>query len=88
MDVLPAAVRTVICNGIEVLAADACFACEGTRVVKRGRLGVYPITTNVGVFDRPVLVVEPCAACNATGVRPVADSQSGADRATDREAGS
>jgi hypothetical protein len=58
--------------------------CEGTRVVKRGRLGVYPITTNVGVFDRPTLVVEPCAACNATGVQPAANAHGSADRDTGR----
>jgi hypothetical protein len=80
----PAAVRTVMCNGIEILARDTCFTCEGTRVVKRGRLGVYPITTNVGVFDRPTLVVEPCAACDGSGVRRVAKAHGSADREPSR----
>jgi hypothetical protein len=73
-------------NGIEILAPDMCFACEGTRVVKRGRLGVYPITTNVGIFEGPTLVVKPCAACDATGVQPIAKAHGTADP-TDRETG-
>lgn len=84
VDVQPAAVRTVMWNGIEILAPDTCFTCEGTRVVKRGWHGVYPITTNVGVFDRPTLVVEPCAACDATGVQPVAKAHGTADCDTGR----
>jgi hypothetical protein len=84
VEVQPAAVRTVMRKGIEILAPDACFTCAGTRVVKRGRLGVYPITTNVGVFDRPTLIVEPCAACDATGVRPVVNAQGDADCDTRR----
>jgi hypothetical protein len=79
-DVTPAEVRTVMWNGIEILAPDTCFACVGTRVVKRGRLGVYPITTSVGLFDRPTLVVEPCAACDATGIRPVPEAHDAVDR--------
>jgi hypothetical protein len=71
-------------NGIEILTPDACFTCEGTRVVKRGWLGVYPITTNVGVFDRPTLVVEPCAVCDATGVQAVVTAHGSPDRDTSR----
>lgn len=68
----PAPRRTVTWHGIEILAHDACLACAGMKVVKRGSLGIYPITTNVGCCDRAALAVEACEHCGATGIDPSA----------------
>jgi hypothetical protein len=57
-------------SGHELLAADACWTCEGTRLVKRGALGLYPHTTAVGPpIDRAVMRLFACPTCNGTGLR-------------------
>jgi hypothetical protein len=60
-------------TGLRCLAFDACFTCEGTRLVKRGVLGLYPHTTATGILDRSVMRVFACPTCGGTGLREMDD---------------
>lgn len=78
-DPAPARLHT-LSTGLLILAPDACFTCEGTRLVKRGaplRLGarapLYPHTTATGLLDRPVMPVFACPTCDGTGLRVIDD---------------
>lgn len=66
----PAPTRLVtLKTGLRCLAFDACFTCEGTRLVKRGALGLYPYTTATGCLDRAVMRVFACPTCGGTLLR-------------------
>lgn len=60
-------------TGYRILAPDACFTCEGTRLVKRGARGLYPHTTATGCLDLPVMRVFACPRCGGTGLRAIDD---------------
>lgn len=71
-DPAPTRLQT-LSTGARILAPDACFTCQGTRLVKRGARGLYPHTTATGLLDRAVMRVFACPTCEGTGLRAIDD---------------